>query len=446
MSAATTMTPLATAAPSRARPAWRKPVVISSIVLGVLGVAVVVLYFLNVLMPRYTCDSKTGNCVGKYNGAYKTNTCSNKCTSGGGGGGGSTATGGYGYDCNGNGECVRVAGGGFFGNDPGCGKGCYRCDMDAEGGGVLAGPKTSATMKKLPDAYYVNSSTKDSCYQTYTCNGRGQCMITYPTLGQFKTSSCDKGCNVCKDGTCAPVATGMMGGYIATCNANTDCGGPYSCTDNACKVDKDHGIFSTLKECNDSGCKVKATPYKLDQLQDFTGSKLSKLGNDGGDINVSAFIKLGEFTVSSDNKCTVTINASYKVGMYSGSGSDSMIASLYLVDKNAFDKGDHHGLDFQENDAYGKNMVAIAPNSGDAYNFIHSGAVIAGNKIASTDINDSELHKLQRDSKDHLIQLQGDFLLDSGFYWVVAYLGISTNDTVKVTHVPDCTASVPGLC
>lgn len=424
--------------PSRP-PAWRKPVVISSIVLGVLGVAVVVLYFLNVLMPRYTCDSTSGNCVGKYNGAYKTNTCNNKCT---GTGGGTSSSGGYGYDCDGKGSCVKVAGGGFFGNDPGCGAGCYRCDEDNLEGGAVFAPKTSATMKKLEDYYYVSKDTTGKCEMMYTCKF-GQCMITHPTLGQFKDKTCGKGCNVCKEGKCTPVPSGTMGGDIASCSKNTDCGGPY-----ACIADKDgkktcqkstEGEYEMLKDCL---CDVPPIPHLLTELNKFDG-KYSKSGNDGGNVLYNLFVKLGEFTVSSDNVCTVTIDASYNVGIYNGSGSDSMIASLFIIDKTRLTDG-QYGLTFNKDDH--DNTSASTTNNDEAHNFMQSAFVIGGHRPDSMNINSSGFNKIQRDNKNHLVQLKGDYHLASGFYWIVAYLGIATNDTVKVTPVDGCNVSVPGVC
>ena len=159
------MSSLSASAAAAVRPAvpkWRKPVLISSIVFVVVGVViVVVLYFSNVLMPRYKCDvATTGACVGTYSGSYKTKTCDNKCSSSGK----NTRDGATGHNCV-EGTCAPLyTGTGAFGpSDSMCGGGCFTCNEDTNVGRATAITTTAAT--KGPDPPNSSSSPTARCVQ-----------------------------------------------------------------------------------------------------------------------------------------------------------------------------------------------------------------------------------------------------------------------------------------
>ena len=429
-------------------PAWRKPVLITGIILVSVFVILVVLYFLNVLMPRYKCDATTGNCVGKYNGTYKNNTCDSKCKHpGGSGGGGATGTGtGTGYDCV-DGICQQVPGGGYFGSDSGCGDGCYKCSRDNVG--EATGITTTA--KKGPDSRDIIVADTKNCTKTYTCQG-GKCALTTPSKGQFTDQNCGSGCNTCNgaDKTCVPVADGMMTGYIADCAQNPDCGGPYSCVKNGDKTVCQHvdgGDFATLSQCN---CDIPPNVVNL-SINNMNNSWPTGGGNDGDKgILYNVMVKLGEFIIppGSSSACNVIVNAGIEIHIGDGSGKDSMTASILVIDKDAFDRDNNGGGKYQFKEKDG-NMIYESGNSGDTYNLFHYAAgVVRGGQIPNEMIIDkSGLPKIRRDSNWHDVWFNSSFVtLGPGKYWVVAYLGICTDDNVEVHLKPNSKVTFPVIC
>ena len=428
---------------------WKKPVLISSIILVSLGVVIVAaLYFSNVLMPRYKCvDAKTGGaCVGAYNGSYKTKTCDNMCRSSG-----TPARTVVGHDCV-EGTCTPLyTGAGAFGpSNSTCGGGCYTCNPS---GAATAVTTTAATKGPDPTQNIVVADGA-LCANMYSCQG-GACTQVQPSKGQFKDANCNLGCHMC-DSTraCVAVKDGSTTGYLADCK-NPDCGGPYKCvtttsadggggsSTTTCAPAAD-GNFQTLKQCD-----CDTAPHVTNLSLTSFNNKWSKTGNDGGYIQHNVLIKLGEFsihTTSSSSPCAVTINGGVSVKIGDGSGKDSMIVTILVIDKNAYDSN-QHGAAFPFTSQY-NNTIADTADSDNIYNlFQDKGVVVAGDKPKSTVIDQSGLFKVSRSTVTTAFKLATPTVqLPTGYYWVVAYLGVSTDDTVQVDSLTNSTISFAHSC
>lgn len=435
----------AAAAVRPAAPKWQKPVLISSIVFVVVGVVIVVaLYFSNVLMPRYKCgDADTGACVGTYSGSYKTKTCDNKCSSSRGKNTRGSATG---HNCV-EGTCTPLyTGTGAFGpSDSTCGGGCFTCNEDVNVGGATAITTTAATKRPDPSELIVVADGT-LCAKMYSCQG-GECTRVKPAKGQFKDATCNLGCHMCDSThTCVAVKDGSTTGYLADCK-DPDCGGPYKCVKSAdgnsstCEHAAD-GEFQTLKQCDCSNTAPHVTNLTLAPLD----NKWSKSGNDGGYIQNNVLVKLGEFSLHTSSTCAVTINGGVSVKIGDGSGQDSMIVTILVIDKNAYDSN-QHGATFPFTSQY-NNTIATTADSNNILNLFNDKAVVVAGKIpSSTSIDKSELFKMSRNTPTTAFKLATPTVkLPTGYYWVIAYFGVSTDDTVQVNLLTNSNVTFSHSC
>ena len=185
----------------------------------------------------------------------------------------------------------------------------------------------------------------------------------------------------------------------------------------------------------DNAC---ATVINLTSLNNISNNfNPNGQGNDGKRINLNYLIKLGEFKVNAaattDKKCPVNVNAGYQVGIFDGTGDNSMIASLLVIDIDAWNKDPSHQFPWGIDQIGAGNTVVSTGDSDNIFNvLVHDNVVRAGQVPASTVIDESNLPKFKSDNAFHDVTLKGDFDLPSGLYWVVAFLGMSTNGTVKV--------------
>lgn len=168
-------------------------------------------------------------------------------------------------------------------------------------------------------------------------------------------------------------------------------------------------------------------------------------GNDGKRINLNYLIKLGEFKVNAaattGKKCPVNVNAGYQVGIFDGTGDNSMIASLLVIDIDAWNKDPAHQFQWSTEQIGARNTVVSTGDSDNIFNvLVYDNVVRAGEVPASTDMDKSKLPIFKNDNAFHDVTLKGDFDLPSGFYWVVAFLGMSTNGTLKVQKMKNTDA------
>lgn len=190
----------------------------------IIAVLLIVLWKLNILAPRYSCNGKT--CVGDCNGNYKTINCDGECSS---------LAAPTPYSCI-NGACVRnPTGKGQF-SDSKCGNGCFTCLNGACA--TVADNETSGTFQDC-----------SKCSYRYSCQ-QGACTLVDSGTGQYDNATCNSGCNLCESGQCSPVPdNSTVPGRFATCTG-ADCGS-YSCINSgdptkACVLQTDgKGEFSS---------------------------------------------------------------------------------------------------------------------------------------------------------------------------------------------------------
>lgn len=156
-------------------------------------------------------------------------------------------------------------------------------------------------------------------------------------------------------------------------------------------------------------------------------------GKNNDQILNNVFIKLGEFTVDPNISCNVTTKLEFEVGIFKGSNSDSMIATLLVIDKKKWDNDQWAPSFTKRSDSNNSsNLIATESDAGRIYNLLHSqGMVRMGKFPDSTAIAASNLPRIDRDDNYHKVSLNGTALFESGTYWVVAYFGIATDDNVK---------------
>jgi hypothetical protein len=175
-------------------------------------------------------------------------------------------------------------------------------------------------------------------------------------------------------------------------------------------------------------------------------------GNDGGAILHHVVVKLGEFTLqsgSSSGPTCATINGGVQVGIGDGSGSDSMTASILVINKALFDGDINGGVRYPFSNVNG-NMISHGDQTADYYDLFNlQNLVVAGKHIASNTIATANLivPYIKRDSKMYPISMNNVTVAPGpGTYWVVAYLGISTDDAVLVNILPNSQVTFPDAC
>lgn len=233
------------------------------------------------------------------------------------------------------------------------------------------------------------------------------------------------------------------------CDAETGkCGGKYngSYKNNTCN-----------NECGNGAAVVPAvvpaaassTVTKLASLKDMSATLSNERADDTATFRINYLVKLGEFTVDAA-ACIVNIDAGYQVGIFDGNANDGMVASLLVISKDLWDADPAHpdltkswGVD------QNGNIVLSTTDTDNTFNVLAlDHVVVAGQVSKSTTIADSGFPKITSDNTFHDVTLKGNFNLPSGSYWVIAFLGVSTTDTIKVRNLGTSTntVTVPRKC
>lgn len=224
------------------------------------------------------------------------------------------------------------------------------------------------------------------------------------------------------------------------CLAVTSCGyrwGFDAAVDHVCKRVQG-GTFGSQTDC-ELGQVIKLSMAPL-------ANKWSETASFGGYIQNNVMVKLGEFTIH-DSTCVTIDGGGIYVKIGPGENPDSMIVTILVIDKNAYDLNPH-GAAFPFTSQY-DNMIATTKDSDNIYNLFHDkGVVVAGQIPNSTVIANSDIPTLSRNTPGTTIKMTPPrtVKLPPGYYWVIAYFGVATDNTVEATLYPNNTVTFSQNC